>query len=232
MNYSELTIITPTLNEADNIRELHDSLYSLYPEISMIVADDGSKDSTVETVKDLQKRNKKLFLIDRKEESVKGLTVSILDGIKACETKYFCVMDADLQHPPEVVSKLYEMVCKKYDIVSGCRKPYQENQGFHRIIITRIATFFAKSYLKLNGLKIVDPMSGFFCSKTELCKKIIDQNYNRFEFSGYKVLFDLLRLVKEKISFKEYSYQFRFRKGGKSKLQPKHGLYFLRSLFK
>ena len=45
-SYSHVTIIIPTLNEAGNIAHLVNAVFSLYPSISCLVVDDGSKDDT------------------------------------------------------------------------------------------------------------------------------------------------------------------------------------------
>ena len=233
MNYSTLTIITPTLNEADNIRELIESLVNLYPDVFIIVADDGSNDGTQDRVLEINRFNKHIILLDRKNEPVKGLTASIVDGILKTQTKFFCVIDADLQHPPEVIGQIYDNLINGYDIVSGRRNPYKENQGLHRIIVTKIATIIARIYFKiLKGFTVHDPMSGLFGGHTYLVQEIIKNSQKRFEPKGYKVLFDILKACPRGVNFKDILYQFRFRTGGQSKMSAKHGWYFLRGLLK
>ena len=223
---NDLTIIVPTLNEENNIGILLEELNSLYPDINVFVVDDNSSDTTAEIVR--EKSNVlsiKVSLIIRK--SSPGLTASVLDGICAVKTDYFAVMDGDLQHPPSVIEKLYEKV-KINDLVVGARIPYNENQGFHRILFTRFATFLAKMFLKIKGNKVADPMSGLFCGRTVLFQE--NANKDLFELAGYKVLFDYLKILKE-IKTDNVYYQFQFRRGGKSKLKPAHAFYFMRSLF-
>lgn len=232
MNYSKLTVITPTLNESQNIGELIQVLLQLYPGVSIIVCDDGSTDGTQSIVKNYSNANNKIRLLDRTYAAVHGLTASVIDGIFAADTEYFVVIDADLQHPPELIEEMFRKMQEPGSIVSGKRNPYKENQGFHRILMTRMSTFIARLFLRSKGLVVGDPMSGFFGSGTKYAADIIQANVSRFQGEGYKVLFDLLKSAPRDVKFSEVGYQFQFRTEGKSKLQPKHAFYFVRSLFK
>ncbi|MEX0595369.1 MAG: hypothetical protein WD512_02635, partial [Candidatus Paceibacterota bacterium] len=140
---------------------------------------------------------------------------------------------ADLQHPPLLIKELYDYAKGGIKIVAGVRNPYQENQGWHRIFVTKMATLLAKIYLKIFiNIKASDPMSGFFVAHTRDCQKLIAKYADRFEPCGYKVFFDLLKVSPRGTSYREIQYQFSFRTSGKSKLSPKHAFYFLRGLLK
>ena len=231
--FSDLTIISPTLNEEKNIEELLSILSESFVDVSIIIVDDGSSDRTTAIVEDWSTKNKKVRLINRKNAEVKGLTASVMEGIKDARTNFFAVIDADLQHPPLLIKDLYDLANLGTSFVAGVRKPYQENQGWHRILVTKVATQLAKFYLKFfKGLSCSDPMSGFFVAQTKLCQEIINNFENRFEPKGYKIFFDLLKLAPKGITYQEIQYQFSFRTSGKSKLNPMHAIYFLRGLFK
>ena len=230
---TDLTIISPTLNEESNIQKLFESLRENFPTAKIIIVDDGSKDATQKLVQDFAAKDPAASLLDRGAQPVKGITASVVDGIKLVETKYFAVIDADLQHPPAVLKELYQQAQSSLQVVSGVRAPYQENQGLHRILVTKIATKLAKLYLQLfKKLTVSDPMSGFFLMETELAKDLISKSSHRFELTGYKIFFDLLKVAPKGLKYGEVQYQFAFRTGGKSKLSPKHALVFLRGLFK
>ena len=233
MDYSQLTIITPTFNEADNVPELIDFISKQFSSASLIVADDGSTDGTQEVITQANLANPKFQLLDRSQADVHGLTISVMDAIAMVETDYFVVIDADLQHPPEVIKNLYTDLLGGNQIVSGARIPYQENQGWHRIFVTRSATFLAKLYLRIfKQIAVSDPMSGFFGGRTEFVQGTIKSSQDRFEPKGYKVFFDLLKASKGSFDYAEIMYQFRFRTSGESKLAPRHAWYFLRSLLR
>jgi len=68
--------------------------------------------------------------------------------------------------------------------------------------------------------------------ETNLAKKIIQKKYNYFEHRGYKVLFDMLKIIPKKTTIAQAGYVFGGRQHGTSKIGKRHILLFLKSLFK
>ncbi len=229
-DYSNTTIIIPTLNETENIGQLLNKLTELYPEINIIVADDGSKDGTQQIVKNLSisKNNlsTNLVLLDRRNEKIKGLCASVIDASRAVTTPNLVVMDGDLQHPPEKVGELITAL-NNHSLVIGTRNKIKEPWSMHRKSLSVIATKLAKLRADYN-----DPMSGFFAVKTELINEILNKHEHKFEKTGYKVLFDMLKYLPKDTGVAEVNYDFLLRDKGKSKIGSKQILSFLRSLFK
>lgn len=236
IDFSSLTVVLPTLNEAKNIELLLDKLSDYYPGLKIVVVDDNSSDGTQEVVfnvtKNFVKRGVSIHLIEREGE-LPGLTASVLDGIKKAKTKHVMVMDADLQHPPEVLRHMYEtFLTSNLDLIAGSRLPFREQQGLHRVIVTYLSTKVADFVLRAKGYKVADPMSGMFLVKADIFKDVINKKFSAFELSGYKVLFDFLKASNKKMKVANYFYDFGIRPGGKSKLKPKHAYFFFRSLFR
>ena len=103
------TILIPTLNEEKNIKRLIETILSLYPSINITVVDDGSSDDTVKLVNEF---NDVVSLINRKDNDIKGLSISIKEGIFSVKTKYFMVIDGDFQHPPEAIKDAINALMK------------------------------------------------------------------------------------------------------------------------
>jgi len=225
--YSDITIIIPTLNEQGNILKLLNIIRKGYPEIKIIVSDDGSNDKTQDIVKKHTKLNECVKLLDRSRETVHGLTASVVDASKKVKTKYIVVMDGDLQHPPEKIKDIVKELRKGNYLVAGARKKVFE-WSLDRRIISKVATLLGKARLLLKGAICDDILSGFFGIKTELIQNI---NKNKFEMQGYKVLFDILKNIDKNTKIKNIYYDFGMRKRGKSKIGKKHMTLFLRSLF-
>jgi dolichol-phosphate mannosyltransferase len=99
---TNVSIIIPTYKENDNIRplveRLHKSMGSYKYEILFV--DDNSRDGTEDTVNSLAGKYPVKVMV-RKDK--RGLSSAVVDGIKATDGEFVIVMDADLQHPPEVV---------------------------------------------------------------------------------------------------------------------------------
>ncbi|MDE1811004.1 MAG: glycosyltransferase, partial [Candidatus Micrarchaeota archaeon] len=92
-DYSDVTVIVPTLNEGGNITKLIGILTKSYPKISVIVSDDGSKDGTAEYVRKIGRKNPRIRLLDRKREKIHGLTASVIDAALIAKTDQIVVMD-------------------------------------------------------------------------------------------------------------------------------------------
>jgi dolichol-phosphate mannosyltransferase len=222
------TVILPTLNEEKNIGELVAEISRLCPSAIVIVADDGSRDSTLEIAKKAG-----ATVLDRKNEGVKGITASVLDALEKVETLYFVVIDSDFQHPPEKICEIVSELEKGNDLVCA-RRESVPNWGLHRRIISLGADFLGKTRLTLLGNPVPrDIMSGFFGGRTEFVKASVQKNPKRFVGKGYKVLFDLVKGMKKgEVKIAEVPYVFGMRQRGTSKISMKHILFYLESVFR
>lgn len=54
----------------------------------MVVADDGSSDDTEKIVNRYQSSNQRIKFLNRSQENIHGLTISVIDGVKTTNTKY------------------------------------------------------------------------------------------------------------------------------------------------
>ena len=225
-DYSDITIIIPTLNEEKNILELINLIEYFYKNINIIVSDDGSTDRTQEIIKGYSKKNKKIKLLDRSKKAIHGLTASVVDASNQVKTEYIVVMDGDLQHPPEKIKDIVKELRNGNDLVVGARSRVF-NWFINRKIISKIAAFLGKLRLLLNGVTCDDILSGFFGIKTKLMRSI---DKNKFEMQGYKILFDILKNIDKNKKIKNIYYDFGMRKRDHSKIGLKQIISFLRAL--
>jgi dolichol-phosphate mannosyltransferase len=228
---NQTTVIIPTLNEEKNIKNMIDRLIELYPEISIIVADDGSKDRTGEIVDHFHSENSRIRLLDRKDEPVKGLTISLVNALEITETKYFMVIDSDFQHPPEKIGDGIRLFSLNHKVVIGTRSSV-EGWSTKRKIISWGATTLGKISLWLRRrLRPKDIMSGFFGGETSFFLSQIRENPKTVSPHGYKLLFDILKVLPRNITIGEFEYEFQTRFAGESKIGIKQILIYFRSLF-
>jgi dolichol-phosphate mannosyltransferase len=202
-----LSIILPTLNEAKNIERINLELKKfLKIDYEIIIVDDNSPDGTGRIADSLASNDKRISVIHR--HSRLGLSSAIYEGFKKAKMEYILVMDADLSHPPQIISQLLKYI-GKYDLVIGSRLikgGNVENWRFRRKILSIGATLPARFLTKIK-----DPMSGFFIVKKHVIKDI------RIKSKGYKILLEIL--VKGSYnSIKEVPYTFRGREYGQSKI--------------
>ena len=231
MQYKEFTVVLPTLNEGRNVAELVSRLKKRYSGIGVIVADDGSKDNTKEEAVRMNKKYGNVKVVDRKNLGrEKGLTASVIDGIKESKTKYVIVMDADLQHPYQVVGKIADRLLDGDKVAVGIRAEV-ENWPFYRKFVSKSLIIIGYAVLFLRRSQSCgDIFSGFFGVEREFFMNVYSRNRNRFVGGGFKVLFDLLKCVKRNsIQVSDVPYVFRNRKFGESKAGAKQVLDLLRS---
>ncbi|MDD1747195.1 MAG: glycosyltransferase [Methanomassiliicoccales archaeon] len=227
IDHGLFTIVIPTLNEVGNVRNMVEELFHLYPGVSITVVDDGSKDGTVESIQAMMHNRLGLNLIQR-NPAERGLTGSVVDGIKSVKTMGFVVMDCDFQHPPAKARDLMKEIQHGAKLVVAVREG-MEPLSLSRKIGSGGAHRLASTYLWFKRRSSTkDTMSGFFAMRTDLAKDIIAVNEERFEKRGFKVLFDLLRFAPRGTVVVESSYKFGDRASGQSKLSSDVALSVLR----
>ena len=229
---TQVSIIIPTYNESQNILKILKSIGEiLTPTISAqaIVVDDNSPDGTGKIVENYLKNFKKMtgYTVDIIHRTAKkGLSSAILNGIQYAKSDTIVVMDSDFSHPPQIIPRMVEAL-KKYrcDIVVASRYVKGgkiKEWSLKRKLLSKIATLIAKKGL---GVKITDPMSGFFAFKRQIIKGL------KFDAIGYKMLLEIL--VKTKgASVKEIPYTFTDRKFGSSKVTMSVALEYAKSVRK
>ena len=169
----KISIIIPAYNEAQNLRFLLPeikkiSLTSDNP-LEIIVVDDGSEDDTERVA-----REEGVHVLRHPYNMGNG--AAIKTGLRNATGDVCVFIDADLQHPPQEISKLIEPL-GEYEMVIGVRR--SSAQKLHRRIANRFFNMLA-SYV--TGRKILDLTSGFRAIKTETAKKFIPLLPNGFSY--------------------------------------------------
>lgn len=214
---SLFSVIIPTYNEVRNIDRMIARLLELYPGIKVLVMDDNSNDGTIDAVATIAAREPNVTLLVR-EPGDRGLTAAVMEGITKVITPYYVVMDADFQHPPEILGSIMSALQEGADLVVG-RRQHKGALNWRRRLSSDAAQCLAHSYLRMHRQPHPgDIMSGLFGARTEMSQKIVEEKGGVFERRGFKVLFDLLKFVPRKIVVAEVDYQFGDRAEGASKL--------------
>ena len=224
-----LALIVPTLNEEGNIAVLIErARIALDREkipFEIIVVDDDSRDQTAGRVTAIAKSDPRVRLIVRKGE--RGLSGAILDGWHASTADVFGVIDADLQHPPEILPRLYEAIASGRDIAIGSRYTTGGGIGDWNAVrkFLSSAAIWATWPLMKRGARAHDPMAGFFLVRRECVEGV------PFQREGFKLLLDVL--VRSRVrSLAEVPIEFGLRTANQSKANFKVGLDYARLLLK
>jgi dolichol-phosphate mannosyltransferase len=137
-------------------------------------------------------------------------------------------MDADFQHPPDLLPELLlTAIAEGHDIVIASRYAAKDGvRGWNpvRVAISRASTWATLPFQR-KGLRVKDPMSGFFIVRREAIDGL------SFETKGFKLLLEIL--VRARIrSAREIPFRFGRRHAGKSKAGTAVALHYVQLLGK
>jgi dolichol-phosphate mannosyltransferase len=187
---NRLALVIPTLREADNIGGLLNHVRTvLGPEgfdYEILVVDDDSRDGTEEIVSAIAREDPRVRLLVRKGE--RGLSGAVLYGWRQTEAAILGVMDADLQHPPELLPALISAIFGGNDLAIGSRYTAGGELGAWNPIRKWLsaAAIWATWPIQRPGIRAHDPMTGFFLVRRECIDGIA------FQPSGFKLLLEIL----------------------------------------
>lgn len=223
----KLALTIPTLLEAENLPLLlgrvRAVLNPLDIEYEILVVDDDSRDGTAEIVSTISRHDPRVRLLVRKGQ--RGLSGAVLHGWENTDALIVGVMDADLQHPPELLPELAAAMLSGCDLVIGSRYAPGGGLGNWNPLrrLLSAAAVWATWPIQRMGLRARDPMSGFFLVRRDCLVGI------PFQQSGFKLLLEIL--VRARISsVREVPFAFGRRFGGSSKANVKIALEYGRLL--
>jgi dolichol-phosphate mannosyltransferase len=220
-------LVIPTLNEAGNIDQVlsraTNALSSTQYDYEIVVVDDGSADGTIEKVCECNKSNPRIRLLSRSAE--RGLAGAVLYGWSQCQSDLVGVMDADLQHPPELLPKLLRET-ESADIAIASRYALTDGvKGWNplRALLSRLSILAALPLISRKKLRVTDPMSGFFIIHRRCIKGLT------FQTTGFKLLLEIL--VRGRVRrVREIPYHFGLRHAGQSKANATVAFHYLHLL--
>jgi dolichol-phosphate mannosyltransferase len=223
-----LTLIVPTRNEADNVPKLvHELRESLSDLDYRVVFVDDSTDGTPEVIQGLVDEDTRIRLVRREGvERYGGLSTAVTTGMELFSgaSEYTCVMDADLQHPPEKVREMLDIARRSdADVVVASRYApggsYDGLPGRMRRVVSVGSKYLAWILFK-EARKTSDPMTGFFLIKNQAISGI------QFRPTGFKVLLEILVCAPE-LEVLEVPFDFQARHAGVSKATMRQGFEYL-----
>lgn len=120
----KITILVPCYNEQESLPALYDALKSLMDgnasyQWEVLLVNDGSKDKTIEIVKQIRTQDKRFCYVDLSRNF--GKEAAMLAGFDYATGDAVVIMDADLQHPPHIIPKMLKKWEEGYDDVYGKR---------------------------------------------------------------------------------------------------------------
>jgi len=226
-----LSVVIPTYKERDNIENVVNILSGLLDQTipgnyELIVVDDDSPDRTWEVAENLIPDYPQLRVMRRQEEQ--GLSSAVIRGWQGARGSILGVIDGDLQHPPEVLTQLWQKIEQGADLAVASR--HVEGGGVSswsviRRFLSRGAQVLGLVILPEVVGRVSDPMSGYFMVRRNA---IANTTLNPI---GYKILLEVIgRGQIGEIG--EVGYIFRERTEGESKVTWKQYLDYIQHLIR
>ena len=230
-NIMLLSVVIPTYKERDNIENVVNILSGLLDKTipgnyELIVVDDDSPDRTWEVAENLIPDYPQLRVMRRQEE--RGLSSAVIRGWQVARGSILGVIDGDLQHPPEVLTQLWQKIEQGADLAVASR--HVEGGGVSswsviRRFLSRGAQVLGLVILPEVVGRVSDPMSGYFMVRR---KAIANTTLNPI---GYKILLEVIGRGQIR-EIGEAGYIFRERTEGESKVTWKQYVDYIQHLIR
>jgi len=188
----KISIIIPCYNEEPAIPYFYEEITKISETLKVnfeyIFVNDGSKDKTINVIKDLAKKDKRVKYIHFSRNF--GKEAAMYAGLEKSTGDYVAIMDADLQDPPALLPEMFNFLenNEDYDCV-GTRR-------VTRIGEPPIRSFFARMFYKIinkiSKIEMVDGARDYRLMTRQMVNSILElKEYNRyskglFQFVGYQ----------------------------------------------
>ncbi|MBF8248233.1 MAG: glycosyl transferase, group 2 family protein [Bacteroidetes bacterium] len=165
-------VVIPTYNEAENLPRLVPAILDEDKTFHVLIVDDHSPDGTAAIVKKLQKKSKRVHLIERPGKL--GLGTAYVAGFKYAlkrDFEFVFEMDADFSHSPKALKDLRKKA-EEYDLVIGSRYVSGVNVvnwPMKRLLLSYGANVYTRV---VTGMPVRDATSGFKCYRRRVLEKM------------------------------------------------------------
>lgn len=177
----KISVVVPCYNEQETVNIFYEAMFDIekkmnYAEFEYLFINDGSKDKTLDKLKELSVNNERVKYISFSRNF--GKESAMYAGMKYSTGDYIVIMDIDLQDPPNLLEKMYNNIKSgEYDCVAS-RRVDRKGEA-------KIRSFFACCFYKIinriSQTEIVDGARDFRMMTRQMVDSILSLGeYNRF----------------------------------------------------
>ncbi|MBQ8781072.1 MAG: glycosyltransferase family 2 protein [Oscillospiraceae bacterium] len=180
-----ISVVVPCYNEQevlplfyDEITRVSDEMSEKYSrlEFEFLFVNDGSKDKTLEILRELALKDERVRYVSFSRNF--GKEAGLFAGIENAKGDYIVTLDADLQHPPKLIPEMYEYVTSGEFDCAATRRISREGDS-------KVLSFFARTFYKLINLisqtYIIDGAQDFRFMTRQMVDAILAiPEYHRF----------------------------------------------------
>ena len=156
-----ISVLLPLYNEEGNVRPIFDSLRLVFQQLpdyafTILLVDDGSTDNTLLNIKQIADEYPNVLYLSFSRNF--GKENALLAGLQHCAADAVITMDADMQHPPELIPEFIDNWEKGYEVIYAIRKEKNQHAGFISQLNSRI---FYSIVNFLSDIKLENGISDF-----------------------------------------------------------------------
>ena len=196
-----LYIVMPAYNEEANIEDVIKQWHPVCERISkegneakLVIANDGSKDNTIQLIKQLNQKDNRIAYVDLSRNF--GKEAAMLAGFDYATGNCMVIMDADLQHPPHLIPEMLQHWEAGYDDVYAKRT----TRGKESWLRKNLSLLYYKLLQKTTRVEILQNVGDFRL----LDRKCIDTLKQLRESERYtKGMFCWIGFNKKEIEFEQ-----------------------------
>ncbi len=187
----KISIIVPCYNEEESLPLFYDEITKVAKKMKkcvfeFILVNDGSRDKTLEIIRDYAKKDERVRYISFSRNF--GKEAAMFAGLEASIGDYTAIMDADLQDPPRLLVEMFDTLEEgEYDCIAT-RSTSRHGYSFLRKTFTK---WFYKIIAKISKTEMVDGARDFRLMTRQMVDAILSmKEYNRyskglFSFVGF-----------------------------------------------
>lgn len=182
----DLSIISPVYNEEGSLRKFIEQIYNyvdpLGIQFEIILIDDCSRDNSWLVMNEIVKNHKNVTIIQHKEN--KGHVVALESGFRAAKGEWYLTLDSDLQHPPSLIPKLWQLRMKSY--VISTRQIHRKD----RLLKKMLSLCFYPLLHGISGVRVNPNVGDFRLIHSKVILNLLAKNESkitRFQLPKYHV---------------------------------------------
>ena len=175
-----ISIVVPCYNEEEALPLFYKEITKVFKQVKedyeLLLVNDGSKDSTLQIMKDFAKKDKHVKYLSFSRNF--GKESAMFAGLYNAKGDFVAIMDADMQDPPALLPEMIRILREEdYDSVAT-RRATRKGEGKVRSFLSQS---FYKIINKISDADIVDGARDFRLMKRDMVDSIISMSeYNRF----------------------------------------------------
>ena len=145
-------LVIPVFNEAEVVEQTYADICKVIDDLphkfTIYYVDDGSEDGTVTSIKSLAKKDKRIVVLELSRNF--GHQAALTAGLDASQGGFVISLDADGQHPPEMIAQMIELFEQGYDIVQAQRIDEDKSVSFKQLT----SSAFYKLINRISGTRV------------------------------------------------------------------------------